>query len=579
MSENPLSFEPGTRVLVCDDDLVTRTMLRACLESWKIEVCEASDGAEALGVLCGEEPPRLAILDWVMPQMDGVEVCRRLREARREPYIYVVLLTSKTEKTEIAEGLTAGADDFLCKPYDPGELQARLKAGERLVRLQSDLWEAKEALRYEATHDQLTGLLNRRALLRSLEAGFSGSAALLCGDLRGFGFINRTMGYQCGDQLLKEVARRIERSAPEGSIVARKGEDQIMVFLANLPENAKEFVERVARKWVERVQQPFEVQEQTVLLDCNVGVSLAPDDASTPLELMEHVEAAHIQAKAQAPGAIAFYNAELHEQLRAKMFLERELRAAVRQLDFSLVYQPIVHLDSAEVIGVEAFLRWNHPERGQLGPGEFMRVAKDSGLIVGLGRWVIEQACSQLRAWKDQGLDLFVNVNLSSRELVAANQAVHCLSLMTAAGLEEHELVVDVSEKAYMTEQLQPVLEALGEGGVAIALDDFGTGLSNLETLRFAKSQFLKVAPSIVAGIPDNRRLMSVCIGVIRLAASLHLRSVAECVETRQQRDYLINNDCHLAQGNFFSPPVPASEIPSLVRNGTLGGEIAGCKG
>ncbi len=568
MSEEALKFAAGTRVLVCDDDLVTRAMLRGCLESWQVEVCEASDGAEALEVLCQPNPPRLAILDWVMPEMDGLEVCRRLRQARPEPYIYIVLLTSKTEKSEIARGLSAGADDFLCKPYDPGELQARLKAGERLVRLQ-------EALQYEATHDHLTGLLNRRALLRALEQGFSGPNALLGGDLKGFGFINRTIGYHHGDELLKEVARRIQGAAPEGSLVARKGEDQFMVWLTNLGESGTGLVKQVASRWVEALEQPYEVQDQKVHLDCNVGVSLAPEDAATPQELVEHVEAAIIQAKAQGPGAIAFYDAELHRELRARMSLERQIRAALRAQEFSLVYQPIIHLDSAEVMGVEALLRWNHPERGLLKPADFLDIAEESGLIVGLGRWVVEQACRQLEKWKADGLELFVNVNLSTRELMASEQADYCLKAMADHGLEEDDLVVDVTEQTYMNEQLRSVLDALGRGGVGIALDDFGTGLTNLENLRSAKSQFLKLAPGLVAGIPEDRRLMSVCVGAIRLAAGLHLRSLAEGVETREQRDYLLKNECHLAQGHFFSPPVPAEQIPALVRRGTPHGEIA----
>ncbi len=576
MSDQATLFWPGTRVLVVDDDPIARTMLRATLESWGVEVWEASDGAEALQVLLGDDPPSLTLLDWEMPHMKGVEVCAALRQSRTEPYLYVILLTAKTEKEDLAVGLESGADDFLSKPFDPVELEARLKSGQRLVRLQEDLFKTQAALRYEATHDALTGLLNRQALFKALEERVgTGRQALLGGDLKGFGFVNQTFGYKQGDEILKEVGQRIAAAVPVDSLVARKGEDQFQVLLT---EDDAAKASETAKSWLEAVQRPFQVQGQTFFLDGNVGVSLAPDDAGTAEELVEHAEAALAQAKSRGGGKVAFYDAELHQRRSARVTLASQLAAGLRAQQFSLVYQPIVFLETSEVLGVEALLRWNHPERGLLLPGEFLLVAEETGLIVELGHWVVQQACQQLRQWQEQGLDLFVNLNLSARELLARDMATAWLEASQQGPRKGRDLVVDVSEHTYMTEQFRPALLELGESGVGIALDDFGTGLSNLETIRFAQSKFLKIAASIVSGIPKNRRSMSLCVGVIRLASSLNLRSLAEGVESAQQRDYLLKNDCVLAQGNFFSEPVPAERIQQLVKNGTPGQQIRGVR-
>lgn len=558
-----VSFSQNTRVMIAEDDPISRTMLKATLNSWNIEVVEAHDGRQALDILQSENPPRLALMDWVMPELDGIEVCRALRESKVEPYIYIILLTSMDRKQDLLVGLQSGADDYLSKPFDISELQARLKAGERLVELQSQLWETREALRYEATHDHLTDLLNQRALLKSLQQELESESpvALLALDLDRFRFINETMGYAGGDEILRETGRRLQRL--EGTLVARKAEDEFLLLAQGQQPEA--FAEQV----LEQVRAPFSVADQTLHLGASIGVALAGPDGNSPQDLLKHAEAALYQAKENGRGRVEFFNDEIDRRLNARMNLERSLYSAVRSEEFSLVYQPIVHLDSGEVVGVEAFLRW-----GELLPRDFLAVAEETGLIRPLGRWVLKKACSQLRQWKSDGLDLFINVNLSGRQLLTDELGSYLITLLEEEGLQGRDLVVDVQEDVYQREQFRPQLEQLGSSGVRISLDDFGTGVSKLETIRLAQTKFLKLASGIVGEVPHNRQYLGLCVGVIRLATGLHMQALAEGVETDEQFDFLQKNDCHLGQGNYFCQPCSAETLTTILKEGSGDGRL-----
>lgn len=232
-----VEFAPGTRVLVAEDDPTTRMMLYMTLSGWGLEPSEAENGAQALDILKGEDPPRLALMDWMMPELDGIDVCRNLRALSQEPYVYIILLTSLGRMEDLLTGLQSGADDYLVKPFDLNELRVRLKAGERIIKLQQELMDAKERLHREATHDHLTGLLNRRALMNALDKQRARAVrsenpiAVIISDIDHFKSINDTYGHDAGDAALIEVANRLSGAVREYDIVGRQGGEEFMVIL------------------------------------------------------------------------------------------------------------------------------------------------------------------------------------------------------------------------------------------------------------------------------------------------------------------------------------------------------------
>ncbi|GMU52428.1 MAG: hypothetical protein AMXMBFR33_15740 [Candidatus Xenobia bacterium] len=501
-----------------------------------------------------------------------------------------------------------------------------MSEAERIQQLERELMQALESLQQaerritqleershhaevvdEETHklafeDPLTGLPNLNIVRQYVEMNlkqvfrYHRAAALLVVDLDRFRVINDALGFGTGDELLRQVAERLKTAVRDSDILGRKGEDEFVILLTQIDEELSQEPElkdrqrqqlgerarHVAERVAEVLAPPFELQGQKVHLFASVGVSLCPGDAETPMQLFEHADVALSYAKEQGRGRSLVFSPELQELRMQKLLLENQLRLAHTEKQFVLHYQPIVELSSRNVVGVEALLRWQHPQIGMLGPRDFLHVLEETGLIIPLGDWVLKESTRQLRAWGDQGFDLFLTVNLSPRQLLQADLIPMLLDVLGQNQIEPRHLVVEIAESAATTmdpERMSRVLTDLGEAGVRVAIDDFGTGLTSMKTLRLEHTRLLKLDRTFVAGIPGERASMSVCMATIRLAASLNMKSLAEGVETERQCNYLTKNECDLGQGFFFSPPLAAEEIPDLIRQGKPGAEIIGIRG
>lgn len=476
------------------------------------------------------------------------------------------------------------------------------EAEERHRQADELLAEAEEKLRQAAelqpqTHeDQLTGLPNAAVLRHHLDFmveqvnRYGRSAALLAVDLDRFRFINEALGFRTGDELLRQVAERLKSMMRGSDVVARAGEDEFHVLLSELSSDNDKYkpaeelrnliksrAEAVAKRVLDALAKPYEIQGQTLHLSSSIGLSLAPGDALSAEEMLEHADAALYSAKELGRARCQVYSEDIQERLRRRLLLENQLHTGLREGQFKLFYQPIVLLDSREVVGVEALVRWDHPEMGRLMPREFLPIAEESGAIVPLGDWILGEACSKLKQWRNDGMNLFIDVNLSPRQLLQADMAATFLKTVEDSALRAKDVMVDVGEHVYTLDpRVRAVLDELGESGVRIAIDDFGTGLSNLKAIRLTQTKIIKLDSTFVAGIPANRQYLSICVAVVRLAASLNMRSLAEGIETEKQYEYLHKNECHLGQGFYFSPPVEPEKIPALVREGTPGREILG---
>jgi diguanylate cyclase len=413
--------------------------------------------------------------------------------------------------------------------------------------------------------DPLTGLANRRGLVRALRAPADGRQRVLIGiDLDGFKNVNDMRGHDVGDAVLAEVGDRLRANLLAGDVAARLGGDEFAVLTAASPDEAM----LAAKRLLAVLGEPYAVDDGWVFLSASVGVAGSPGPGDTG-QLMRDTDLALRYAKQRGKNRVEQYQKHYDELLRRHSVLENELRHAITRDELRLVFQPVVALPSMRIVGAEALLRWYHPELGAVRPDEFIPVAEECGLIGRLGAWVLQQACRQLAAWLAAGHDVWVSVNLSPKELHAADYAGQVADVLDEHGVPAQRLVLEVTEHAVATdlEELISRLTELRATGVRIALDDFGAGYSSLGQLRNLPVDILKIDHALVAE-PESRTgtaapLVDV---VVRLGHRLGLEVLAEGIGTPAQRAVVEEAGCRLGQGSLFGWGVPAEHLEAQLR-------------
>lgn len=428
---------------------------------------------------------------------------------------------------------------------------------------------------YHANFDGLTGLANRNLFHDRLgqalaHAGRAGKkAAVLLLNLDRFKVVIESMGHEAGDALLIHIAANLTRSLRDGDTVARFTGDEFAVAVSDVSRDDEAAV--VARKVLEAVAQPMQWQGQEIRLTASLGVGLFPRDGGDADSLLRNAAAAMHSARAAGGSGFRYYAPEMNERLSRRFALESELHRALERDELVLHYQPRVSLASGEITGAEALVRWAHPERGLVPPGEFIPVAEESGLIQPLGEWVVESACAQLAAWRQAGLrPIPVAVNLSARQFRQKNLAAVIRQSLSVNGVEARLLELEITESILMEDVDAAVatLQELKAIGLSLSLDDFGTGYSSLAYLKRFPIDLLKIDRSFVRDLITDPDDAAICIAVIGLAHTLKLAVVAEGVETEGQANYLRQHHCDTMQGYHFSPPVPAAEFAALLQQG-----------
>jgi diguanylate cyclase (GGDEF)-like protein len=450
--------------------------------------------------------------------------------------------------------------------YDPhlAERFAGL-AGQAAVALRNGL--LLDHIRHQSLHDSLTGLPNRALIMDRAEQMLSrarrnrSASAVLFLDLDGFKEVNDTLGHGIGDQLLCSVAARLETALRANDTVGRLGGDEFVVLTDGMSLDAGPDV--VAERLLDVLRSPFELEgrERPLIVTASIGIALGDRDCAG--DLLRDADIALYSAKAAGKNCFRIFADEMQAAVSDRADLTHGLQRALAADEFMLVYQPIFDLHAETVTSVEALLRWQHPERGVVGPDTFIPLLEESGLIVDVGRWVLDEACRQTAAWHEAGWSIGVSVNASIRQLERPEFVDHVRNALASSGLPAEALTIEITETSIMrdADATVSVLTALKEVGVRIAIDDFGTGYSSLAYLRRFPVDALKIDQSFIKAIAESRAAGELIHTLVSLGKALHLETLAEGIEQREQFERLQEEGCDSGQGFIFARPLPADEV------------------
>lgn len=573
------------------------------------EITDALQGQEALALveksIADKLPFAVAFVDMRMPPgWDGVETIERLWAV--DPSLHVVICSAHSDYQwhDIIRRL--GRSDqllFLRKPFDPAEVyqlalsltqkwdlsQHHLRqmrvANESLHKELQERQRIEDRLRHEALHDALTELPNRALLLDRLGQCIERmrrdpqlGCAVLFLDLDNLKLVNDSFGHRAGDALLMEVARRLNTEVRScdtlgrsiSGIAGRLGGDEFIVVLENVVDAATAL--KVAQRLQEVLRDPIALESREVFISASIGIAIGTHE-HTPDALLREADTAMYRAKLSGKAQCAIFDQHMHAAVLERLMVEADLRVAIDRDEMQVVYQPIVHLESGNLMGFESLLRWNHPTRGPVSPAVFIPIAEEAGQIQRLGFWIIERVCKQISMWNRQypGFgDVYVSVNVSRRQLLEAQFAERVSALLHANGVEARNLHIEVTEGSVMhgDGRVIETLSRLRVMGCRILMDDFGTGHSSLSCLHRFPIDVLKIDRAFVETMNNNRDYAAVVQAIVALAHNLRVRVVAEGVETAQQVAQLQALDCDYAQGYLFSRPVAAEQASAIIASG-----------
>ena len=557
-------------ILLVDDRPENVLALEGILEPLGQDLVRAESGEQALKQLLRRDFA-LILLDVQMPGLDGFETARHIKARERSRHIPIVFLTANDKQEEDAlRGYAVGAADYILKPFNPDILRSKVSVFLDLHRLKAEAL----SLAHRALHDSLTGLANRVLFVDRLEMALarverrSSQVAVLFFDLDGFKLVNDRLGHEAGDQLLKEIARRLRTVMRPSDTVARFGGDEFIVLAEGYTSEIH--VTATAERIQAALAEPFSLDAGEATIGTSIGIALASGANADAEALIREADAAMYRAKRAGGSRYELYDVGMRQRAALRLRTESALHLAIEREEFRVVYQPKVEIATGAIFGVEALVRWQHPDRGLLGPGEFIPLAEETNLIVPLGAWVLREALRQGEEWRARhpaAARLTVAVNLSARQLARPDLCDIVSRSLEDAGADAGLLCLEITESVAMEEAEATVasLRLLRDLGVRLAIDDFGSGYSSLSYLRSFPVDILKIDRSFVQGLGRDRRNASIAGAIVSLAHALELTAIAEGVETHAQLAVLRALGCDVAQGFLFARPAAPVELEETI--------------
>jgi diguanylate cyclase (GGDEF)-like protein len=595
------------KILLVDDRIENLELLSSILIKAGYEVRRAINGSTALmGVQSAS--PDMILLDINMPDMNGYEVCRQLKQDPKYKEIPVIFISALDDGLDKAKAFSAGGIDYISKPFEMMEVLSRIEnhlqiraarlklkhlnieLEQRVAERTAELTAAKQALEQEnaerqkaqamlehmAWHDPLTELPNRSWLMGQLQMLVEKAQqettyqfAVLFLDCDRFKVVNDSLGHIVGDQLLVQVAHRIKSCLPSNATVSRFGGDEFIIIFENI-NHLKEATD-LAIKLQNALISPLYIEPHEMFMSASIGIVLwDKNEVKHPEDLVRDADIAMYQAKALGKARYYVFNKVLYNNAQKRLQLETDLRRAVERQEFFLEYQPIVSLKTLRIEGFEALVRWNHPTKGRIMPNDFIPIAEETGLIVQLGKWVLEKSCHQLQSWKtalnkvvtdklgEEPYILRISVNLSVKQFSQTGLIEAIDQIFETTAFDGANLNLEITESALMDdpESAGLLLKELRDRRIQISIDDFGTGYSSLSYLhRFSVDTF-KIDRSFINRIGSNEDGLRIIEAMVLMAQSLEIKIVAEGVESSEQAFQLKRLGCDYAQGYWFSKPL-----------------------
>ncbi len=458
--------------------------------------------------------------------------------------------------------------NHVCAPvYDRRGMQVGVRSTNLDI---TERREAQASAEHLAYYDPLTGLPNRRLIRQRIDeliatAGAGEPFAVMFLDLNRFKNINDSFGHAFGDRLLQKVAKRIERAAGEGVTVGRFGGDEFLLLVPGLGGEAQ--ATALAEQILQAVERPLNLDWMELFVSGSIGITLYPEDGRDAEALIRNADIAMYKTKGEHGARIKLYSIHLSDEASHFVTTEHMIHQALRQRQFRVDYQPKVDMVDGSVIGLEALVRWQHPERGLLGPGEFIPVAEETGQIVELGWQVFQQVLVDLQRWQQEGCAVPVAINVSARQFADTGFCAKVAQAISESGCDPQLLGIEITEQVLLGDVTVAAerLQALRDTGMSLALDDFGIGYSSLNYLRQLPINVLKIDRSFVSGVADDLHNRAVLRAIISLCRDLKLDAVVEGVETVEQRDILLESGCRWAQGFYYHRPLPVEQVNALL--------------
>ncbi|MCG3114895.1 MAG: EAL domain-containing protein [Candidatus Manganitrophus sp. SA1] len=549
-------------LIVEDSEEDTELLLRELKKGNYNPVHERVDTWETMKAALKNQNWDIVFSDYTMPQFKGTDALALLRETESDiPFFFV---SGTIDEDMAVTAMKAGANDYIIK----GNLKRLVPAVDRELReaeVRRERNKAEATIHHMAYYDPLTDLPNRTLLRDRLQQAIlatpqGGKAAgLLLIDLDRFREINDTLGHQRGDLLLKQIGPRLREVLQETHLVARLGGDEFAVLLPHIDTKDASFV---ASKIIKIMERPFLIEGMPIVIEPSVGIALSPDHGENPDSLIQRADIAMYVAKENKKG-YAFYSAEIDRHSPRRLALLGELRNAIESNQLFLHYQPKIHLKTGRITGVEALVRWQHPEYGIVPPDQFISIAEHSGLIKPLTLWVIKTALYQSKAWHQEGRLFNMAVNLSARNLEDAYLPGQIAELLKTSGVTASSLELEITESALMVNPFHAleILTRLNKIGVQLSIDDFGTGYSSLGYLKRLPVNQIKIDKSFVKDMATDEDDAIIVRSTIELSHNLGLKVIAEGVESQPILDKLAALGCDSVQGYFISRPIPAHEL------------------